>query len=82
MIPALIIVIAIPIILGITIISPLEPREIEDEQIQETPVDETPEPITNIIYILVGIVWLFFLFRILRVLLTGKYRSDSRRRFE
>ncbi len=77
MIPALIIVIAIPIILGITIVSPFEPREIEDEQIQET-----PEPTTNILYILIGIIWLFFLFRILRVLLTGKYRSDTRRRFE
>ena len=79
MIPALIIVIAIPIILGITIISPFEPREIEDEQIQEPPVDEISEPTTNIIYILVGIVWLFFLFRILRVLLTGKYRSSVRK---
>ncbi len=77
MIPALIIVIAIPIILGITIVSPLEPREIEDEQIQET-----PEPTTNIFYILIGIIWLFFLFRILRVLFTGKYRSDKRRRYE
>ncbi len=77
MIPALIIVIAIPIILGITIISPFDPREIEDDQIQET-----PEPTMNIIYILLGIVWLFFLFRVLKVLLTGKYRSDSRKRFE
>ena len=77
MIPALIIVIAIPIILGITIVSPFEPREIEDEQIQET-----PEPTTNILYILIGIIWLFFLFRVLRVLLTGKYRSDGKRRFE
>ena len=81
MIPALIIVIAIPIIIGITIVSPFEPREIEDEQIQETPVDETPESTTNIIYILLGIIWLFFLFRILRAL-TRKQRSDSRRRFE
>ena len=79
MIPALIIVIAIPIILGVSIVSPFEPGEIEDEQIQETPVDETPEPTTNIIYILVGIVWLFFLFRVLRVLLTGKYRSSVRK---
>ncbi len=79
MIPALIIVIAIPILLGVSVISPFEPREIEDEQIQETPVDETPEPTTNIIYILVGIVWLFFLFRVLRVLLTGKYRSSVRK---
>ncbi len=77
MIPALIIVIAIPIILGITIVSPFEPREIEDEQIQET-----PEPTTSIFYILIGIIWLFFLFRILRVLFTGKYRSDKRRKFE
>ena len=79
MIPALIIVIAIPIILGVSIISPFDPREIEDEQIQETPVDETPESTTNIIYILFGIIWLFFLFRILRVLLTGKYRSSIRK---
>jgi quinol-cytochrome oxidoreductase complex cytochrome b subunit len=79
MIPALIIVIAIPIIIGVTIVSPFEPREIEDEQIQETPVDETPEPTMNIFYILLGIVWLFFLFRVLRILLTGKYRSSVRK---
>ena len=76
MIPALIIVIAIPIILGISIVSPFEPGEIEDEQIQETPVDETSEPTRNIVYILLGIIWLFFLFRVLRVLLAGKYRSS------
>ena len=79
MIPALIIVIAIPIIIGVTIVSPFEPREIEDEQIQETPVDETPEPTMNIFYILLGIIWLFFLFRVLRALLTGKYRSSVRK---
>jgi quinol-cytochrome oxidoreductase complex cytochrome b subunit len=79
MIPALIIVVAIPIIIGVTIVSPFEPREIEDEQIQETPVDETPEPTMNIFYILLGIIWLFFLFRVLRVLLTGKYRSSVRK---
>ena len=76
MIPALIIVIAIPIILGVSIVSPFEPGEIEDEQIPETPVDETSEPTRNIVYILLGIIWLFFLFRVLRVLLTGKYRSS------
>ncbi len=79
MIPALIIVIAIPIIIGVSIVSPFDPGEIEDEQIQETPVDETPEPTMNIFYILLGIVWLFFLFRMLRVLLTGKYRSSVRK---
>ena len=79
MIPALIIVIAIPIVIGVTIVSPFEPGEIEDEQIQEIPVDETPESTTNIIYIILGIIWLFFLFRVLRVLLTGKYRSSVRK---
>ncbi len=78
MIPALIIVIAIPIIIGVSIVSPFDPGEIEDEQIQETPVDETPEP-TSIFYILLGIIWLFFLFRILKVLLSGKYKSSVRK---
>jgi len=74
MIPALIIVIAVPIIIGVSIVSPFEPGEIEDEQIQET-----PEPTTNIFYILLGIIWLFFLFRVLKVLLSGKYRSSVRK---
>ena len=82
MIPTLMVVIAIPIILGITIVSPFEPREIEDEQIQETPIDEKPGTTRYVIYILLGLLWLFFLFRLLRGLLTGKYRSDSRRKFE
>jgi len=82
MIPTLIVVIAIPIILGITIVSPFEPREMEDEKIQETPIDEKPGTTWYVIYILLGFLWLFFLFRLLRGLLTGKYRSDSRRRFE
>ena len=82
MIPTLMVVIAIPIILGITIVSPFEPREMEDEQIQETPIDEKPGTTWYVFYILLGLLWLFFLFRLLRGLLTGKYRSDSRRRFE
>ncbi len=82
MIPTLIVVIAIPIILGISIVSPFEPREMEDEQIQETPTDEKPGTTRYVIYILLGLLWLFFLLRLLRGLLTGKYRSDGRRRFD
>ena len=80
MIPALIGVIIIPIILGIAIVSPFEPREIDDEQIQETPIDEKPG--TTLIYILLLLLWLFLVFTVLRAVSTGKYRSDGRRRFE
>jgi len=80
MIPALIGVIIIPIILGIAIVSPFEPREIDDEQIQETPIDEKPG--TTLIYILLLLLWLFLVFTVLRAVLTGKYRSDGRRMFE
>ena len=79
MIPSLIIVIAIPIILGVSIVSPFDPGEIEDEQIQEPPVDDTSEPTRDFIYILLGILWLFFLIRVLRIILTGKYRSSVRK---
>ncbi len=81
MIPALIGVIVIPIILGIAIVSPFESREIDDEQIQETPIDEKPGT-TTLIYILLVLLWLFLVFTVLRAVLTGKYRSDGRRRFE
>ncbi len=80
MIPALIGVIVIPIILGIAIVSPFEPREIDYEQIQETPIDEKPG--TTLIYILLLLLWLFLVFTVLRAVLTGKYRSAGRRRFE
>ena len=79
MIPSLIIIVAIPIILGVSIVSPFDPGEIQDEQIQEPPEDETSEPTRDIFYILLGIIWLFFLFRLLRIMLTGKYRSSVKK---
>ncbi len=80
MLPILIIVITLPIIMGIIIVSPFEPPEIEDEQIQEIPADENPESITGVIIILLVIVWIFFIARLVKVWLTGGYRPSIRKR--
>ncbi len=80
MLPILIIVITLPIIMGIIIVSPFEPPEIEDEQIQEIPADENPESITGVIILLLVIVWIFFIARLVKVWLTGGYRPSIRKR--
>jgi hypothetical protein len=66
--------------MGIIIVSPFEPPEIEDEQIQEIPADENPESITGVIIILLVIVWIFFIARLVKVWLTGGYRPSIRKR--
>ncbi len=76
MLPSLIIVITLPIIMGIAMVSPFEPPEIEDEEIQEIPADENPESTKTVILIFLAIVWIFFIARMLRVLY--KERSKSR----
>ena len=78
MLYSMIIVIAIPIILGIIVVSPFEPPTIEDEQNQETSVDEIPET-SGIIFILFAIIWFIFFSRILKALITGRYRHNVRK---
>jgi len=78
MLYSIIIVIAIPIILGIIVVSPLEPPAIEDEQNQETSVDEIPET-SGIIFILLAIIWFIFFSIILKTLITGRYRHNVRK---
>ena len=79
MLPILIIVITLPLIMGIIIVSPFEPPEIEDEQIQEIPADENPESIMGVITILLVIVWIFFIARLVKVLLMRRYTSSVRK---
>ena len=79
MLPILIIVITLPIIMGIVFVSPFEPSEIEDEQIQEIPADENPESIRFVIVIFLGIVWIFFIARMLRVLYIERSKSRIRK---
>ncbi len=75
MLPSLIIIITLPIIMGIITVSPFEPPQIEDEQIQEIPADENPESVRDVILILLAIVWIFFIARMLRVLFIERSKS-------
>ncbi|MFQ5573147.1 MAG: hypothetical protein ACE5EJ_02735 [Nitrosopumilaceae archaeon] len=70
------ILIVIPIIFGIVVVSPFE---IEPEPVPE-PVEEVPqeEPNFTALYILLGIIWLFFLIRVLRQIVKGTYRIRTR----
>ena len=66
------ILIGIPIILGIVIVSPF------DEPIEEEPIEVPQErPDMTPIYILLGLIWLFFLIRVLRQIMKGTYRVRS-----
>ncbi len=80
MLPILIIVITLPIIMGLVLVSPFEPPEIEDEQIQEIPADENPESTRDILIIFLAIVWIFFIARMVKVWITGGYRPNIRKR--
>ncbi len=82
MLPILIIVITLPIIMGIAMVSPFEPPEIEDEQIQEIPADENHESTRFVIIIFLGIVWMFFIARMVKVWLTGGYRPSIRKKLK
>ncbi len=66
------ILIVIPIFLGIVIVSPF------DEPPEEEPI-EVPqeEPDFTALYILLGLIWLFFLIRVLRQIMKGTYRVRS-----
>ena len=78
MLPQLIIVIALPIIMGIVSVSPFETPEIEEEQIPETITDESPESTRHLIMIMLAIVWMFFIARMLRVLYIQRSKSRIR----
>ena len=79
MIPQLLIVIVLPIIMAIVLVSPFEPPEIEEENIPEAAVDESPESTRSLIIVLLAIVWMFFLARMLRVLYLARARSRIRK---
>ncbi len=79
MVPLLIIVIVLPIIMTLVSVSPFEPPEIEEEEIPETIVDESPESSRYIIIILLAIVWLFFVSRMFRVLFIVRSKSGTRK---
>ena len=70
----LVIVILIPIVLGIVVVSPFENPP--NEELEETP----PQPNENItiLYILLGIIWLFFLLRILYQISKGTYKIQKK----
>ena len=74
MVYQLAIVIIIPIFLGIVTISPFE-TELE-EQTKEIQTPEDSE--FRIFYILLGLLWLFFLFRLLRQIMRGTYKPRTR----
>ena len=75
MVYQLAIVIIIPIFLGIVAVSPFE-TEIEEQTTEEI---ETPEDSDfRILYFLLGLVWIFFLFRLLRQIMKGTYKPRTR----
>ena len=75
MVYQLVIVIIIPIFLGIVAVSPFE-TEIEHESSEETKTPEDSE--FRIFYILLGLLWIFFLFRLLRQILRRTYKPRTR----
>ena len=67
------IVIIIPIFLAIVFVPvPEEPEEVPEEIPSEPPAG------IRILYILLGIIWIFFLFRILRQVVKGTYRVRTK----
>ena len=70
MVYQLAILIGIPIIFGIVAVSPFEAPP-EEEPIEEVPREE---PNLTGLYILLGLIWLFFLIRVLRQIIKGTYR--------
>ncbi len=67
------ILIVIPIIFGLVVVSPFdEPIEVEPTEVPQE------EPGFNPLYILLGLIWLFFLIRVLRQIMKGTYRVRTR----
>ncbi len=72
MVYQLIILIIIPIILGIVTVSPFE-SIIEEEAPEE--IQEPTDSDFTIFYIVLGLVWLFLLFRLLRKYMKSAIRN-------
>lgn len=67
------IVILIPIILGIVIVSPFEKEPMgEHEAAPERQVS------FNILFLVLGLIWLFFLVRLLRQIFLGTFKIKTR----
>ena len=72
MVIPLIILVAIPVFLGIVVVSPFdEPEEPKNEVIPE-------EPDENILYFFLMGIWLFFLIRILLQLKKGTFNATQK----
>lgn len=62
------ILVAIPILFSVLIPSPFE------SPVEEEPIEEIPqEPNINYIHIILGIIWIFFIIRILSQIMKGRY---------
>ncbi len=77
--PLLIIVIVLPIIMTLVSVYPFEPPEIEEEEIPETLVDESPELTRDLIIITLAILWLFLVARMFRVWFIAMSKSSIRK---
>jgi hypothetical protein len=75
MVYQLAIVIIIPIFLGLVAVSPFE-AEIEEQTAKEIETREDSD--FRIFYFLLGLLWLFFLFRLLRQIMKGTYKPRTR----
>ena len=72
MVLPIIILVAIPVFLGIVVISPFdEPEEPKNEIISEEPND-------NILYFLLIVIWIFFLIRILLQIKKGTFKATKK----
>ena len=75
MVYQLVIVIFIPIFLGIVVVSPFE-TPFEEETAEE--IETTEDSDFRIFYILLGLIWIFFLFRLLRQIMRGTYKPRTK----
>ena len=72
------VVIVIPIILAIVFVPPFETPVPEEEIEEPEEIPSEPETGIRILYIMLGIIWIFFLFRILRQVVKGTYRVRTK----
>jgi len=72
MVLPIIILVAIPVFLGIVVVSPFdEPEEPKNEIISEEPND-------NILYFLLIVIWIFFLTKILLQIKKGTFKATQK----
>jgi hypothetical protein len=77
MVYQLAIVIIIPIFFGLVAVSPFE-TEIEEQTAEEIETPEDSDFDFSIFYFLLGLLWIFFLFRLLRQIMRGTYKPRTR----